>query len=145
LNLQREELFKEQRIGEGHTGVINMKTKFSSIILIILCTFLISYAQILYKKGSATLSTDISQLVKNFPIFLGLGLYFIASMMMVFALKSGELSILYPFLALSYVWVSLLSLKFLPLPEHMNLFKWVGIAIIIIGVSFIGIGSKAES
>jgi uncharacterized membrane protein len=122
-----------------------MKTRTSSIVLLVLCTFIISVAQILYKKGAESLSLDFIKLMGNFPIFLGLGLYFIASMMMVSALKEGELSILYPFLALSYVWVSLLSVRVFPLSEHMNLFKWIGILIIIIGVSFIGVGSQKES
>jgi uncharacterized membrane protein len=56
------------------------------------------------------------------------------------ALKGGDLSVLYPFVALAYIWVSLLSVKFLG--EKMNKFKWLGIALIIIGVSFIGIGSN---
>ena len=36
-------------------------------------------------------------------------------------LKGGDLSILYPFVALTYIWVSLLSVKFLG--EKMNLIK----------------------
>jgi len=55
------------------------------------------------------------------------------------ALKGGDLSILYPFVSVTYVWVALLSVRFLG--EKMNKFKWIGIAMIILGVSFIGIGS----
>ena len=61
----------------------------------------------------------------------------IGALLMVFALKNGELSILYPFLALSYIWVSLLSTKFLPVPEHMNVMKWIGVFIINSGTGVI--------
>ena len=66
-------------------------------------------------------------------------MYAVGTILFIPALKGGDLSILYPFVALAYVWVSLLSVKFLG--EKMNLVKWIGIALIIIGVSLIGIGS----
>jgi len=123
---------------------ILMKTKPIAILLVICCTFINSYAQILYKTGSRTLSPDLFKIISNVPIMTGLFMYFIAALLMVYALKKGELSILYPFLALSYIWVSLLSTRFLPVPEEMNAFKWIGVIIIIIGVSCIGIGSRSE-
>ena len=75
----------------------------------------------------------------NYHLFGGVGLYAIGTILFIPALKGGELSVLYPFVALNYIWVSLLSVKFLG--EKMNRFKWLGIALIIIGVSFIGLGS----
>ena len=51
---------------------------------------------------------------------------------------TGEVSVLYPLLAMSYVWVSLLSIWFLG--EVMTSVKWMGVMGIILGVSFIGIG-----
>ena len=66
-------------------------------------------------------------------------LYELATIVFIPALRGGELSVLYPFISLSYVWVSLLSIKILK--EKMNSFKWMGVALIIIGVSFIGFGS----
>lgn len=122
-----------------------MKTKLSSILIVVFCTFLISFAQILYKIGSKDLCLDFNAIISNTPIILGLTLYLIGALLLVIALKKGELSILYPFLALSYVWVSLLSTRYLPVPEKMNFYKWLGVFIIIIGVTFIGIGSKSEN
>ncbi len=99
-------------------------------------------AQILYKIGSARLSLDLYALLTNVPIIAGLFLYFIGALLLVWALKKGELSILYPFLALSYVWVPLFSTLFLPVPERMNALKCSGVAVIIAGVSLIGLGSS---
>lgn len=127
-----------------NSGSIDMKTRISSIVLMVVCTLLISYAQIMYKIGAATLQANIIEVLCNTHIMLGLTMYFIGAMIMIVALKSGELSILYPFLALSYIWVSILSTRFLPTPEHMNILKWIGVFIIILGVTCIGIGSTSK-
>jgi drug/metabolite transporter (DMT)-like permease len=122
-----------------------MKTKPIAIVIIIFCTLISSCAQILYKIGSMNLSFDLLKLLTNIPIMIGLFIYFISALMMTYALKKGQLSILYPFLALTYIWVSLLSTRYLPVPEEMNSYKWIGITIIIAGVTLIGIGSQAEA
>lgn len=105
---------------------------------------IISVAQVLYKIGSARLSFDLYSIVTNVPIIAGLFLYFIGALLLVWALKKGDLSILYPFLALSYVWVPLFSMLLLPVPERMNVLKWSGVLVIIAGVSLIGVGSSVE-
>ena len=75
----------------------------------------------------------------NYHLFGGVILYALGTIFFIPALKGGDLSVLYPFVALGYIWVSLLSVKFLG--EKMNKFKWIGISLIIIGVTFIGLGS----
>jgi drug/metabolite transporter (DMT)-like permease len=59
---------------------------------------------------------------------------------LVLALRDGELSRLYPIIAMTYVWVTLLSYTLLHEPP--NWYKNIGIAIIVIGVAVIGRGSK---
>jgi multidrug transporter EmrE-like cation transporter len=54
----------------------------------------------------------------------------------VFALKDMELSILYPVISFSYVWVALLS--FLIFHETLNPWKASGIAVIMLGVMALG-------
>jgi uncharacterized membrane protein len=56
----------------------------------------------------------------------------------VYALQGGELSVLYPLVSLGYVWVCLLSIRFLG--ERMNSVKWTGVAFIVAGVALIGVG-----
>jgi drug/metabolite transporter (DMT)-like permease len=75
----------------------------------------------------------------NYNLFGAVALYAIGTALFIPALKGGELSVLYPIVALTYIWVSFLSVKFLG--EKMNKLKWLGIALIILGVSFIGLGS----
>jgi multidrug transporter EmrE-like cation transporter len=64
-------------------------------------------------------------------------MYGINTFLMALALKGRELSRLYPIIALTYVWVTILSLFVLP-GEHMNFFRSVGIAFIVGGVSVLG-------
>ncbi len=68
-------------------------------------------------------------------------MYGIGALVMIVALKRGELSVLYPIIALSYVWVALAAHYFIS-GDSMNFIKWAGIGSIVLGVSFIGIGSQ---
>tara|TARA_Y100000310_G_scaffold47186_1_gene43795 strand:- start:21782 stop:22132 length:351 start_codon:yes stop_codon:yes gene_type:complete len=116
-----------------------MATELWAIGLVILATFIGAFGPILLKKASAKKLSTIKSLMSNYHLFGGVSLYAIGTILFIPALKGGDLSILYPFVALTYIWVSLLSVKFLG--EKMNSMKWFGIVLIIVGVSFIGIGS----
>ena len=117
-----------------------MATQPWAIGLVIFGTLAGAFGPILLKKASAKSLSKLSSLATNYNLFGGVGLYAIGTILFIPALKGGELSVLYPFVALSYIWVSLLSIKFLG--EKMNKYKWIGIALIIMGVSFIGFGSQ---
>ena len=121
-------------------GRSEMATQLWAIGLVVLATLIGAFGPILLKKASAKKLSSIKELAKNYYLFGGVALYGISTVLFIPALKGGDLSVLYPFLALVYIWVSLLSVKFLG--EGMNKLKWFGIALIIIGVSFIGIGSN---
>jgi uncharacterized membrane protein len=117
-----------------------MTTQIWAIGLVVLATLINAFGPILLKKASAKKLSSIKSLMSNYYLFWGVSLYAIGTLLFIPALKGGELSVLYPFVALNYIWVSLLSKKFLG--EEMNRFKWLGIFLIIVGVSFIGIGSN---
>src|SRR3989344_9067509 len=117
-----------------------MATQLWAIGLVIFATLIGAFGPILLKKASEKKLSRISSLMANYHLFGGVSLYAVGTMIFIPALKGGELSVLYPFVALVYVWVSLLSVKFLG--EKMNKYKWIGIFLIILGVSFIGLGSN---
>ena len=73
----------------------------------------------------------------NLRLFCGYCLYGIMTFLMALALKGRELSRLFPIIALTYVWVTLLSLALLG--EHMNFFRAMGIVFIVGGVSVLGL------
>jgi multidrug transporter EmrE-like cation transporter len=50
------------------------------------------------------------------------------------------LSILYPVIALTYVWVTALSVMIFD--ESMNAFKMLGVALIVCGVAVLGRGGR---
>jgi len=117
-----------------------MATQLWAIALVSFATLIGAFGPILLKKASAKKLSRLSSLATNYPLFGGVALYAVGTILFIPALKGGDLSVLYPFVALTYIWVSLLSIKFLG--EKMNKLKWLGIALIIIGVSFIGLGSN---
>ena len=117
-----------------------MSTKLWSILLVVFTTLLTSSAQILWKKGSSTLTFDIFSILTNYYIVGGILLYVVSGVLLIISFRGGEVSVLYPIIATSYVWVSFLSIKFLG--ETMNNFRWIGITSIIAGIISIGYGSR---
>ena len=111
-----------------------------SVALVFFCTLLGAAAQILFKKGAAHFSLNLLDAVTNVPLIAGLVLYGGFTLLMVLALRDGELSMLYPIISLTYVWVTLLSYTLLG--EKPNLFKNAGIAVIVIGVAVLGRGGR---
>jgi drug/metabolite transporter (DMT)-like permease len=108
----------------------------TSILLVFACTILGSAAQLLIKSGMSHFSPHLLALVTNVPLIAGYTLYGINTLMMVLALRNGEMSLLYPIIALTYVWTTLLSYTLLG--EHSNFYKNVGILTIVVGVAVMG-------
>ena len=76
----------------------------------------------------------------SIPLMGGLSLYGHSTLLLVLALRDGELSMLYPVIALTYVWVTLLS--FLIFHDRVNPFKLLGIVTIVTGVGILGRGQR---
>lgn len=109
-----------------------------SIILVFCCTILGTLAQLLMKNGMDHFKPDPMSLLMNLPLIAGYALYGINTVMLVLALREGELSVLYPIIALTYVWVTLVA--YIHLHEPPNVYKNVGVLAIILGVIVIGRG-----
>ncbi len=119
-----------------------MKTELWAIGLMLLCTAFTSFAQVFYKLGATRLEFNLFALITNLPLITGMVLYLLGAGIMITAFKGGEVSVLYPIVATSYIWVSLLSIYFFN--ENLNLFRWTGIFVVITGIIFISIGSKEK-
>ena len=120
-----------------------MSTKLCSILLVLFTTLLTSSAQILWKKGSATLTFTIVGILTNYYIISGVLLYIVGGILLIISFRGGEVSVLYPIIATSYIWVSFLSIRFLG--EKINAFKIIGILTIMTGIVLIGYGCKDSS
>ncbi|MBI2654885.1 EamA family transporter [Candidatus Woesearchaeota archaeon] len=117
-----------------------MKTKTLAILLILFTTFFTSSAQISLKFGVNKLKPSILGLVSNYYLVLGFLLYAIAGILAIMAFRKGQVSVLYPIFATSYIWVSLLSAYFFR--EDLSMLKWLGIFVIIAGISLVGFGDS---
>lgn len=106
--------------------------------MIVAFTFFAAVAQPLFKTGANRLFANptLAGLLGDVPLIVGLALYGCGSVLMILALRHGELSVLYPVISLSYVWVALLSVVILH--EMMTPVKIAGIAVIIAGVATLG-------
>jgi multidrug transporter EmrE-like cation transporter len=112
-----------------------------SVALVFFCTVFGAAAQILIKHGANGLASGHPlAMITNLPLMAGYSLYGISTVLLVLALKDGELSVLYPVISLTYVWVMLLSLVFFK--ESMNLYKLLGLVIIVTGVGVLGRDGK---
>ncbi len=122
------------------TSLPDVASRRRSVLLVLACTVLGAAAQILMKIGMAHFNPAPMALLTNYPLVAGYTLYGINTLMLVLALRDGELSMLYPIIALTYVWVTLLS--YFVLGENPNFFKNLGITTIVVGVAVLGRGGR---
>jgi uncharacterized membrane protein len=119
-----------------------------AIFIVLACTLLVAIGQYLIKLGANRLSHAgfLATTIGIFTIpqlFAGYCLYGVFTVLFVYALRHGELSILYPLIALSYVWVTITGI--LAFHESMSPFKIVGVLVIICGVGVLGFGGGGAS
>jgi len=113
-----------------------------SVLLVFMCTLIGAAAQILLKLGANQLvNSNPLRMLLNPWVFSGYALYGISTCLLILALRKGHLSLLYPVISLTYVWVALLSL--LIFREAMNAPKVIGLAIVVTGVGILGRDARA--
>ncbi|MBI4141932.1 hypothetical protein HY484_03340 [Candidatus Woesearchaeota archaeon] len=113
-----------------------MAAKIWAVLLVVFCTLLTSSAQILYKFGALRLP----EIITNVPLLTGIVLYVFAAVILIVSFKGGDVTVLYPIIATSYIWVAVLSYFFLN--ESLSFLKFFGIFSIFTGICFIGFGSR---
>ncbi len=113
-------------------------TTYLSIILVIISTLLSSFGSFTLKIVSRTIDFHPRSLMKNFTLMGALSCHVLSSILSVIAYRSGELTILVPLGSLNYIWASMLAVRFLG--ERMNTHKWIGMVLIMAGVTLIGLG-----
>lgn len=104
------------------------------ILLVLFCALLGATGQIFFKLGSQNFNFDLT-LLTNWKLLIGLVLYGVATIIFIYALKFGNLSILYPIIATSYIWVAIFSVLFLN--ESFSPYKWIGVLLLIVGIIII--------
>jgi len=109
--------------------------KLALIGLVLFCALLGGFGQLFFKLGSKDISADITSWLFNWKLIVGIALYATSTILFIIALKFSNLSIAYPIIATSYIWVTLFSISFLG--EKFPAIKWLGIILIIGGVAII--------
>lgn len=132
-------------VASGEVRVSDPAKRRQAVFIVLACTLMVGAAQVLIKLGAnrlgdAGLMGTLIGILTIPQLFAGYFLYGIFAVLLIHALRHGELSILYPLIALGYVWVSILSV--LVFHETMNGMKITGVAIIIAGVAVLGWGSR---
>ena len=121
------------------TPIPTKKNQSKANLMVGGCTILGAAAQMLIKSGLTHLPPSPSfaaagmaqwmefvwGIATNLPFIVGLSCYGLSTGLLVLALRYGELSVLYPIIALTYVWVSILSVFMLG--ESMNPYKIAGL------------------
>jgi multidrug transporter EmrE-like cation transporter len=117
----------------------------NALLAVACATIIQTVAQLLIKQGTnqlgpeATLLDAAKGMFTVAPLFFGFALYGLVTVIMVFALKHGELSMLYPIMALGYIWVPIASVIFLQ--EPISAAQIAGICVIVGGVAVLGRGN----
>jgi multidrug transporter EmrE-like cation transporter len=110
--------------------------------MVFLCTVFGVAAQFLIKSSTshamfnASGGLSLVALLTNYPLWAGLACYGASTVLLILALRDGELSLLYPVISLTYVWV--VALSALVFHESLNTGKIAGVALICCGVALLG-------
>jgi drug/metabolite transporter (DMT)-like permease len=105
------------------------------ILLTAVAAFMGSIGQLEFKQGANTLQFDIKMLLTNYHLIAGVTVYALSTVLYVYALSKGNLSILYPIIATSYIWTLIFSKIFLKEPVGWT--SWAGVFFILLGVTLI--------
>jgi uncharacterized membrane protein len=108
------------------------------ILLTALSAFIGSIGQVEFKRGTEGLRFDIQALLTNYHLLAGLFIYALSTLIYIYALSKGRISIIYPLIATSYIWTTLFASTFLK--EPVSLTNWVGLILILLGVTLVSRG-----
>ncbi len=129
-------------VSQSESGRSTHYTSLASIGLIILSTVSGAAAQILLRFGADAIEgANLIGILTNVPLIGGYACLAINVVLVVLALRGGQLSILYPIVALTFVWVAILSQVYFQ--DVISIPKIAGLTLIVAGVSFIGAGSRS--
>ncbi len=116
-----------------------MNTPLSSILLVFTASFIGSFGAVFLKMGAGRLHREIRSLLLNWRLAAGVALYLLSFVFYFLGLREGELSVLYPMVALGYIWTMVWSRIFFGEPFSRR--KVGGIALILVGVVLLKAGS----
>lgn len=120
-----------------HCGRLScMQTSTIAVWLVAFSTIFNVVAQTSYKFAAPAFALSIDGIILNWPLWFGLFAYGLSALLVIVALRYGELSRLYPIISLTFIWVLLSS--WLVIGEVITMTNVIGILFIIAGVITMG-------
>ena len=117
-----------------------MKTPLSSMTLVLVGSLIGSVGAVFLKSGAHELRRHWSSLLLNWRLALGVAIYLASSVLFVKGMSRGELSVLFPMVSLGYICTLAWSRIFFH--EAITRVKVYGVALILAGIVFLGLGSR---
>lgn len=115
-----------------------MTPLYISLSLVLAATIVGSFGAVFLKLGAARIDSSVMSFA-NSRLILGVLLYLGSSVFYAFGIKGAQLSVVYPMVSLGNVWTLIWSRWFFQ--EPLSKGKILGLALILIGVFFVGMGS----
>ena len=116
-----------------------MKTPLSSIVLILLSSFIGSFGAVFLKLGAEHMTGSLKRLLNNYWLMVGVFMYLLSSVFYMMGVSQGQLTILYPMVAIGYIWAILWARLFFK--EGFTIAKIGGLVAIVVGVALINFGN----
>jgi len=114
-------------------------TPVSSMLLMLVASIIGSFGAVLLKLGAGELNKGFWHIF-NIKLAAGVAVYLVSWYFFVLGIRHGELSVLYPMVSLGYIWTLVWARLFFK--EAFTRQKFLGLALILLGVFFVGLGSK---
>jgi undecaprenyl phosphate-alpha-L-ara4N flippase subunit ArnE len=109
------------------------------MLLVFLASVIGSFGAVFLKMGAERLDGSVMSFV-NSRLVLGVTMFLGSSVFYAFGIRGGQLSVLYPMVSLGYIWTLLWSKLFFN--EPLTRMKFFGLGLILLGVFFVGLGSR---
>ena len=106
------------------------------MLWVVSASFIGSFGAVLLKAGAVRLERNWASLLLNWRLAAGAGVYVLSSLLFVRGIAQGELSLLYPLVALGYIWTMFWSRLFFG--EPLTRTKFVALFVILAGVAMLG-------
>lgn len=106
-----------------------------AVILTVISTMVAALGSIAFKKSATHLTFNIKPLMKNYGLMIGFLLFGLSALIYIYALTLGELNVLYPISAFTYVWGLFIGKYFFY--ENLNIYKYSGMLLVLIGAFLI--------
>lgn len=114
-------------------------TPISSMLLVLTASVIGSLGAVLLKMGAERLRYGFRNIL-NAKLAGGVALFLGSSVFYLLGIRRGEISVLFPMVSLGYIWTLFWSK--LIFGEPFTRFKFVGLALILVGVVFVGLGKQ---